>query len=54
MPPTTFRLVIIQGTEGGTLGTRPPHIALMIEIDVDLTGLQFQLHPLYIPRGFNT
>src|SRR5437016_13881149 len=53
VPPAPLRLVVVRLRLRPTLCTRPmPHV-LMLQVDVDLSFCQLQVHTFHTPRGFD-
>jgi len=51
MPPLPLGLMIVEGTTGSALGTRPLQLVFMGQIDVHLALLELQFHTLDSPRS---
>ena len=53
VPPPALRLMVVQFAGRPALRTRPIDQLMMSQVDVDLAALQFQIHRIHKPRGFN-
>jgi hypothetical protein len=51
--PAAFRLVIVEGARFPAFRTSPLQSVLMPEVNMHLSGLQFQLNALHAPRLSN-
>ena len=53
MPPTAFRLMVVQPTRLAALRTRPLYPRLVDQMNVNFSILQLQLNLIHSPRGSN-
>src|SRR5437667_12699854 len=50
VPPLSFLLVVEEFARFLTFRTRPLDIGFVVQINVDLSMVQLQIHPFHIPR----
>ena len=54
MPPSAFRLVVVESAAPATLRARPLNQIVMSQVNVDLARFEQQLHGVYEPGRFDS